>query len=59
MLGWPAAQSQARMLHVSLCNGGTADIPIGPEHAPHRKDCPAGCHAPVCQTRKRLGSPSV
>jgi hypothetical protein len=59
MLGWPAASAPARVLHIPLCHGGVLDVPVGPEAPQHDKSCPSGCHAPLCQSRKRPGSPSV
>jgi hypothetical protein len=59
MLGWPGLPAQARVLHLPLCHGGAVDIPVGPKAPAHDKSCPAGCHAPLCQNRKRPGAPSV
>jgi len=49
--GTPAASS---VIHLKMCHGGYADIPIGENgKPPHDKSCPFGCHAPLCQDRKR------
>lgn len=51
LLGAPAS---ATMLQVRSCHGGFLDLPIRPSGKPTReKTCPFGCHAPLCQHRKR------
>ena len=55
MLAAPAQPAEASVLHVALCNGDTATIPV--ERDEHRdRDCPSACHAALCQSRKRPGS---
>ncbi len=49
--GTPAASS---VFHLQMCHGGFADIPIKENGKPaHDKSCPFGCHAPLCQERRR------
>ena len=49
--GTPATSSVIRL---KMCHGGFADIPFGENGKPAReKGCPFGCHAPLCQERKR------
>jgi hypothetical protein len=55
MLAAPVQPTPAKMLHVALCNGGSAAIPIERDEHPER-DCPSACHAVLCQGRKRPGS---
>lgn len=50
MMAWPAMPAGATVLHVQLCNGGTAEIPIDREHKPKR-DCASPCHALVGRKR--------
>jgi hypothetical protein len=51
LLGAPAS---ATVLHVRGCGGGFLDLPIRQDGKPgHDKSCPVGCHAPLCQDRKR------
>lgn len=51
LVGAPAS---ATMLQVRSCHGGLLDFPIRPNGKPtHEKTCPFGCHAPLCQYRKR------
>lgn len=60
MLVSTALPAQATVLHIKMCGGGTVDIPIGHGgKTPRGRDCPAACHAPTCQQRKRAGVPSV
>lgn len=60
MLALPALPAPATVLHMKMCGGGTVDLPISHgDKAPRGRDCPAGCHAPLCQQRKRAGEPSV
>lgn len=54
MLAAPAP-ARTPVLHVALCNGGTADIPLpGKRGEKHERACPAPCHAATSQTRKRV-----
>jgi len=54
--GTPAAAS---VIHLKMCHGGFADIPMRENGKPaHDKSCPFGCHAPLCQDRKRRAAPA-
>ena len=49
--GAPAATGPMR---VPMCHGGFTEFPIKGQDLPaHDKSCPFGCHAPLCQERKR------
>ncbi len=52
MMAWPTIPADATVLHVELCNGGTAQIPIDREHKPKR-DCASPCHALVGRKRSQ------
>lgn len=54
-LGIPAQPSPTVMLHVALCDGGSAKIPIERQRR-HERDCAPACHAVLCGSRKRPGS---
>jgi len=55
--GTPAVSSA---IHLKMCHGGFADIPIRENGKPSRdKSCAFGCHAPLCQDRKRRPAPQL
>ena len=55
--GTPAA---SRVIHLKMCHGGFADIPVRGNGKPsHEKSCPFGCHAPLCQDRKRRAASAL
>ena len=50
--GTPAAAMATQ--RVLLCHGGFVDLPVGHGRKPgDGKGCPLGCHAPLCQDRKK------
>jgi hypothetical protein len=55
-LGLPVQPAPATVLHVRLCSGGSAEVPIDRDR-PDNRDCPSACHAVLCSGRKR--APSV
>jgi hypothetical protein len=55
MLAAPVQPAPAEVLHVALCDGGSATVPVEREGDPQR-DCPSACHAVLCHGRKRPGS---
>lgn len=55
MMASPARSSPPVVLHIALCEGGTASIPIERDDSDQR-DCALACHAVLCGSRKRPGS---
>ena len=47
------APVSGRMLRVPLCHGGVLDLPVKGEKPGRDKTCPFGCHAPLCQDKKK------
>jgi len=40
-------------LRVAMCHAGFLDLPIKGGKPARDKSCPFGCHAPLCQERKK------
>lgn len=58
-LGLLTAPTSSAVLQVPSCHGGFIDLPIKQDGKPaHDKNCAFGCHAPLCQSRKRRGAPA-
>ena len=58
-LGLLAAPASTAVLQVPACHGVFIDLPIKQDGKPdHDKNCALGCHAPLCQSRKRRGAPA-
>ena len=58
-LGLLAAPASSAVLRVPSCHGGYIDLPIKPDGKPARdRNCAFGCHAPLCQGRKRRTAPA-
>jgi len=56
-LGLLTAPASSAVLQVLSCHGGLIDLPIKQDGKPaHDKNCALGCHAPLCQSRKRRGA---
>lgn len=55
MMTMPAEPAPSLMLHIALCGGGSARIPIERDER-NRRDCAQACHAVLCGSRKRPGS---
>lgn len=52
--GLLATPASSAVLQVPSCHGGLIDLPIKQDGKPvHDKNCAFGCHAPLCQSRKR------
>ena len=58
-LGLLVAPASSAVLRVPSCHGGFIDLPIKQGGKPARdRNCAFGCHAPLCQSRKRRGAPA-
>lgn len=52
MMAAPVQTAGPLVLHVALCDGGNASIPIERDER-DRGDCAQACHAVLCGSRKR------
>jgi hypothetical protein len=55
MMAVPVQPAPAMLLHVAMCDGSSATIPIE-RNKDQDRDCPSACHVVLCQSRKRQGS---